>query len=219
MMCADFLHLKETLDVFIQEKVDYLHIDIMDGHYVPNFGLGVDFCTALASYTKIPLDIHLMIENPDKFIPQFAGFSNAIVSFHPETSYHPMRTIQYIKSYNAKAGIILDPSIPLQHVQHLLPEVDILCIMTVNPGYSGQKLVPQSIEKIKEAAEYLSIKGYDIQIEVDGNVSWENLPRMLKAGGEVFVAGTSSIFGTRGDLTKNIRKFRSILDEFSHPSA
>jgi len=211
MMCVDFLNIKETLDIFIKEKVDYLHIDIMDGHYVPNFTLGIDFCRALSSYTDIPLDIHLMIENPEQYVPQFAQFKNAIVSFHPETSYHPLRTIQLIKSYSAKAGIALEPSMPIQNVEYLLHDIDMVSIMTVNPGYSGQKLVPQTIEKIRKTSEYIFKNGCHFEIEVDGNVSWENLPLMLEAGSEVFVAGTSSIFEENGDLSANIRRFRSIL--------
>jgi ribulose-phosphate 3-epimerase len=214
MMCADFLGIKKVLDIFIEQKIDYLHVDIMDGHYVPNFTLGKDFCRAIASYTDIPLDIHLMIENPDQFIGDFALFKNAVVCFHPETSYHPLRTVELIKKHGAKAGAALDPSVTVQSMKYLLPDIDMLSIMTVNPGYAGQKLIPGIIDKIRETADYIQEKGYKIEIEVDGNVSWQNLPAMLEAGGEVFVAGTSSLFEKAGGLARNIEKFRSILKKF-----
>jgi ribulose-phosphate 3-epimerase len=183
----------------------------MDGHYVPNFTLGLDFCKALSSYTEIPLDIHLMINNPDSHVEQFAQFKNAVISFHPETAYHPLGTIHTIKKYGARAGIAVDPSIPLQNIEYLLQEIDLLNVMTVNPGYAGQKLIPQMLDKLSNAADIISQKGYAIELQVDGNVSWDNIPTMLEAGARVFVAGTSSIFQKDTDLTANITKFRAFL--------
>jgi ribulose-phosphate 3-epimerase len=215
MMCADFLNMKKDLDVFVEQRIDYLHIDVMDGHYVPNFALGVDFCRAISFYSAIPLDIHLMIENPDRFIPDFAQFKNAVISFHPETSSHPLRTLQLIKSLGVRAGVALDPALSVGVLKYLLPDLDMVCVMTVNPGYAGQKLVPQAIGKIKEVVEYVETSGFSPEIEVDGNVSWKNIPLMLDAGAHVFVAGTSSLFEKGSDLGDNIRRFRSILSRNS----
>jgi len=214
MMCADFINLKSSLDIFHETNIDYLHIDVMDGHYVPNFTLGIDFCKRLSSYTHIPLDIHLMIDNPDRFISDFAQFKSAVISFHPETVYYPLKTVDMIKSFNAKAGIAIEPSLSLEYIRYIIPDVDFINVMTVNPGYSGQKLIPQALDKIKEISDYIREKGYEIEVEVDGNVSWKNIPRMLDAGAEVFVAGTSSIFGKKDDLKTNIIRFKSILNKF-----
>ncbi len=193
-MCANFLDLKSELDVFAKYKIDYLHMDVMDGTYVPNFTLGIDFCKAIASYSSIPLDYHLMVENPDRFIDIFCQIKGSIFTFHPETSRHPVRTINSIREAGGKPSIAIDPAIPVEFYKHLYPLVDMVCVMTVNPGYAGQMLIPFCVDKLAELQVIKQINNLNFQIEVDGNVSWENIPNMIKAGAEVLVVGTSSVF-------------------------
>ena len=194
MMCADFLHLKEELDLMHEFKIDLLHVDIMDGKYVPNFTLGPDFAKSLASYSDIPLDFHLMVEEVDKFIEIFAPIGKSRFCFHPETTRHPVRTIQKAADLGAIPAIAIDPAVPVDYFKHLLPLVGQVCVMTVNPGYAGQKLVPFCLDKIAELREWKEKEGLGFEIEVDGNVSWENIPKMIKAGAEILVVGTSSVF-------------------------
>ena len=211
MMCADFLSLKTELDLLAERGVDYLHIDIMDGHYVPNFTLGPDFCRRLAGYSAIPLDIHLMVENPDPFIPVFAGFPGATVAIHPEAAYHPIRSLELIRACGARPGVALDPSTPVEVLRWLLPHLELVCVMTVNPGYAGQALVPGGLAKIGEVARLVESEGLGIEIEVDGNVSWENIPRMIEAGAQTLVAGTSSLYDPAGDLAGNLERLYRLI--------
>lgn len=212
MMCADFLHLQDELDLFNEIGIEYLHIDIMDGHYVPNFTLGPGFCKMLAENSPIPLDIHLMIENVDRYIPVFAeaASTGSVITFHPEAEYHPIRQLHLIKSFGVRAGIAIDPSTPLESIKYLLPHSEMICIMTVNPGYSGQKLVPGMIEKIAQIDEYCRKEQLPVEIEVDGNVSWENIPKMIGAGAETLVAGTSSLYDRSMDRREASRKLRTL---------
>ncbi|UCB46187.1 MAG: ribulose-phosphate 3-epimerase [Spirochaetota bacterium] len=213
MMCTSYLDLREDLDLFIKHKIDYLHIDIMDGHYVPNFSIGIDFCKAVYTYSRIPLDIHLMIEEPDRYIEIFSRFENSIISIHPETCYQPLGTIQEIKECKVKAGIAISPSISFESVKHLIPHLDMVNVMTVHPGYAGQRLFKPALMKLRKVSGYIEENDFGTEVEVDGNVSWRNLPGMIEAGADVFVAGTSSIFERDGSLEQNVTRFRKILDK------
>ena len=211
MMCANFLALGDDIAALEAGGVDFLHVDIMDGHYVPNFTLGPDYCAALGRASRLPLDIHLMVENPDPHIPGFAKFPNALVSFHPEVSRHPLRTIDFIKSHGARAGIAVDPALPLSAITDMLPHVSFVCLMMVSPGYAGQKLLPGMLEKVQSLAIIIEDRGLAVDIEVDGNVSWDNIPRMVSAGASILVAGSSSLFDAGAGLTENVRRIRHAI--------
>jgi ribulose-phosphate 3-epimerase len=211
LMCADFLQLGRQLEVMEHKKVDLLHVDIMDGHYVPNFAMSPEFCRQLAAGCRIPLDIHLMIENPEAHLREFAGLPGATVSFHPEVSRQPLRVIELIHAGGAGAGIVLDPALPVQSVRHLLASVDQVCVLTVNPGYAGQKLIPRALEKIPELARLLAEEGSPAAIEVDGNVSWNNIPGMIQRGAQVLVLGSSSVFEKGGDLARNLDRLYGLI--------
>ena len=212
IMCADFLKLEKYIENFEKCNVDLIHVDIMDGNFVPNFTLGTDFVKRLKSITKIPMDIHLMIEKPETKIDWFDFGEGNYVSVHYEATRHLNKTITMIKNKGAKAMVALNPATPINVLESILDDIDAVLIMTVNPGFSGQKLVESTLKKIKNLRDFLDKEGYEnIEIEVDGNVSFENAKLMNEAGANIFVCGTSSIFSQTGSIIENINSFRSIL--------
>lgn len=213
-MCADIDKLSSTLRTFEACSIDYLHIDIMDGHFVPNFTLGTDYCKCLKKLTDIPLDIHLMIEKPEDKLGWFDFGENDIVSVHAESTAHLQKALAEIRRRGAKAYVALNPATPLVVLEDILDDIDGVMIMAVNPGFAGQKMVPSSLDKIKRLREYLDGRGYtDVEIEVDGNVSFENSVKMRNAGANILVAGTSSVFNPAFSLEEGIKKFRDGLGE------
>lgn len=212
MMCADFMNLKETLEIFEEKEIEYLHIDIMDGSFVPNYTLGTDYCKILKQNTKIPLDIHLMIDNPESKLDWFPFGEGDYISVHLESTKHLNKVLNEIKSKGAKPMAAINPVTPISMLEDILDDIDGVLLMTVNPGFSGQKLLTSALNKIKKLREYLDNSGYsNIEIEVDGNVSFENAGIMKDMGANIFVTGTSSIFGKNTTLNEGIDKFRGII--------
>lgn len=211
MMCSDLIDLKETLDIFEQEGVEYLHIDMMDGTFVPNFGLGVDYIRGLRKLTNIPLDLHLMIKDPEyKF--QWIGIQESdIVSIHYESTFQVQRALDYLKPYGCKRFLAINPATPVSSIEEVLEYIDGINILMVNPGFAGQKIVPSTIKKAKKIKNLLMKEGYDhIIMEVDGNITPDNGKILREIGASMFVCGTSAIF--KGDVKKykeNISFFRS----------
>lgn len=212
IMCVDFFKLKETVSEFEKLGIEYLHIDIMDGHFVSNYTLGTDFVKKLKSETKIPLDIHLMVEKPENILDWFAFGNGDYVSVHLESTCHLQKALSVIRERGAKPMVAINPATPIFMIENVLDDIDAVLVMTVNPGFAGQKLVKSTLNKIKELRKYLDEKGYEnIEIEVDGNVSFENAVLMSKAGANIFVAGTSSLFSKDSVLSENVDKLRKLI--------
>ena len=208
MMCCDFFNLAEQVKEFEQSSVELLHIDIMDGSFVPNFTLGSDYVKQLKKNTNIPLDIHLMVEYPERHLDMFPFGEGDYVSVHFESTKHLQRVLQMIKARGAKALLAINPATPIEMAIDVLDDIDGILVMTVNPGFAGQKMVPHAIEKIKRTRKFLDENGRpDAEIEVDGNVSIPNAINMKNAGANIFVLGTAALFG-HGPLDEGIERFR-----------
>ena len=212
VMCIDYLKIEQTLKKFEECGIDLIHIDVMDGSFVPNYTLGTDFVKFIKRNTDIPLDIHLMIDNPESKLDWFDFGENDYVSVHYESTRHLHKVISAIKMKGAKAMVTINPSTPVNVLEDVVEDIDGVLIMTVNHGFAGQKLIKSTLKKIKRLREFLDKEGYEhIEIEVDGNVSFENAEIMNKSGANIFVAGTSSIFLANGAMNENINKLRNIL--------
>lgn len=209
IMCVDFFELDKCIKDFEKNGIDLIHVDIMDGSFVPNFTLGTDFVKAIKSRTNIPVDIHLMIENPESKLDWFEFGENDYVSVHYESTKHLYKVVSEIKNKGAKAMLAINPGTPINVLEGILDDIDAVLVMTVNPGFAGQKLVKSTLKKIKNLREYLDKNGYEhIEIEVDGNVSFENAKLMSEAGANIFVAGTSSIFSKDFTITTGIKRLK-----------
>ena len=209
LMCADLLNLGAELKLLEKAGIEYLHIDIMDGVYVPNYTLGTDFVKRVKAATSIPLDIHMMVENPGSKLDWFEFGEGDYVSVHVESTRHLQRTLAAIRRRGAKPMVALNPATPLCTIEDVLDDIDAVLIMTVNPGYAGQKLVPATLDKIRRLRKMLDETGHQhVEIEVDGNVNFPNAIKMRDAGANIYVAGSSSVFDPTLTLEEGIAKLR-----------
>lgn len=211
VICGNPLNLISDLKLLRRAKVDYLHFDVMDGHFVPRFGLYPEILKELKSHSNIPVSVHLMVSNPIEIIPDFVNADADIIVVHAESTPHLHRAISFIKNNKIKAGVALNPATSLSVIEQIVDNIDFLLIMAVNPGIVGHKLIPGMINKIKKASTFLSGKG--VLIEVDGGVNFESSPKMIKAGATILVCGTSTIYKQRLPLDKQIKKYRKVLDK------
>ena len=215
-MCADIFALGETLRTFEKNGVSYLHIDIMDGEFVPNFTLGTDYCRLMKKATSIPLDIHLMINDPEKKLSWFDFGEGDMVSVHFESTKHPYLALQMIRERGAKAFLAINPGTAASVILPMLSVMDGVLVMTVNPGFAGQKLAESTLSKISEVRALAEAAGKtDLLIETDGNVSFENAIRMSRAGADIFVAGTSAVFRKDMTLEEGLKKLQTCVEELS----
>ncbi len=195
ILSADFSRLGDEVRAVAAAGADYIHVDVMDGHFVPNITIGPLVVEAVRKVTELPLDVHLMIENPDLYIPDFAAAGADIIVVHAEATRHLHRTVQLIKTHGKKAGVSLNPATPLHHLDYILDELDLVLLMTVNPGFGGQSFIEACLPKIHALRGILDKRGLETELEVDGGVKTSNIDRIAHAGADVFVAG-SAVFGS-----------------------
>jgi ribulose-phosphate 3-epimerase len=210
ILSADFAHLGEQVAEVTRAGADYIHVDVMDGHFVPNITIGPLVVAALHGWTDLPLDVHLMIEKPDRYISQFASSGANIITVHVEACRHLHRTIHSIKELGIKAGVALNPATPLSSIEEVIPHVDLILIMSVNPGFGGQAFIPESLEKISRLRTMLDEKRLAVELEVDGGITINNAPSIVKAGANVLAVG-NSVFKAKEGISQALQRIREVI--------
>ena len=210
ILSADFARLGEEVDSVLAAGADWVHFDVMDNHYVPNLTIGPLVCEALRKHgVTAPIDVHLMVQPVDRIVPDFAKAGASLISFHPEASAHVHRTIQLIKSHGCKAGLVLNPATPVEVLDYVLDELDLVLLMSVNPGYGGQSFIPSALDKLRRVRERIERSGRQIRLEIDGGVKPDNIGEIAAAGADTFVSG-SAIFG-QPDYAQVIGRMRDAI--------
>ena len=213
LLSADFARLGEEVRDVIAAGADFVHLDVMDNHYVPNLTVGPLVCNAIKPHARVPIDVHLMVKPVDRIVPDFAQAGAAYISFHPEASEHIDRTIGLIHDHGCKAGLVFNPATPLDWLMHTLDKLDLVLVMSVNPGFGGQSFIPHALDKLKAARKLVDAAmertGHEILLEIDGGVKVDNIGRIAAAGADTFVAG-SAVFG-RPDYRATITAMRDAL--------